>query len=490
MMKSEQISFKINFSKTSIILAVITLILNAIIIIIPAALMFKLYISLLVVVLLYYYMIKTTIQYRGVKNCFFMLLVLSIFFYYGQHLVAIFNSTYLKDNDGAGLLSGKIPDNMIIHATFIAIICMLILHAGFFSVKPISLHQCNANDINKCNKGLIKAGWIILLLSIYPTFKYLFALLELQTIYGYLGRRMMETEDNYLATLGIARWQILLANLFLPSIYALLIGYRGSGKSKWVYLLLAIYLLIYLFTGSRFMVLKALVIIALIQLLWIKPFKIYNVKIIIIAATVLAIVFSVGSLIRGYTKDSFNIEEVNEGLSLSGILWESGITFTTISNVLYCCPSKVDFFYGKSLLGSVLQCLPNIFRFGFFDHNVLSVSETFSPLYYGSGTDHGYGSSFIAEAYYNFGYLMFVYIFILGICLGKINQSLVKAYNNNSAYLFFCLVSLCGELVYGVRNDLSSIPRIMLTTTFVVLVLSLLLHERKIPKISTVSRIK
>lgn len=469
----------LSITGTSFCLVLVALAFDAIISLMPSSLTSKIVVCLIVILPMYYYMIYTTIKQRGVRNTFFMLLILSVFFYFGQHFVAVIDPDYFIKSDIEGILAGKIPDDIIIHASFIAVISMLTLHAGFFSVKPCHI-SLNPRKENGENKALIIAGWIILAIAIIPTIKYMIALLQMQLVYGYLGRRMMEEDDSYLEMLGVARWQILLANLFLPAIYALLIGYKGKGKSIFVYALLAIYMVLYLLTGSRFTVLKAVVAVVLIHSIWVNPFKKYSIKKILVAGLLVALVFSLGSKIRGYTEENMNIEEATEGFAFSGILVESGITFTTISNVIYCCPDKVDFFYGKSILGGILQCLPEFMRFGFFDHNVLSVSATFSPLYYGTGTEHGYGSSFIAEAYYNFGYLMFIFIFILGLILGRINFSLVKAYNKNRAFIFFILVSISSELVYGVRNDLSSILRIFLTTIFPIVFIAFFLKPKRI----------
>ena len=474
----------LSITGTSFCLVLVALAFDAVTVLMPTSLMPKIYVCIAVILPLYYYMIQTTIKYRGVRNTFFMLLFLSLFFYYGQHFVVIIDPGFYTQNDIGGILSRKIPDGYIVHASYIAVICMLILHAGFFTVKPkLISNSCNlSNGANHkaYDKTLITAGWIIFFIAIIPTIKYLVALFEMQLVYGYLGRRTMEEDENYLELLGVAQWQILLANLFLPSIYALLIGYRGQGKTKLVYVFLGIYMVLYLLTGSRFVILKAIVAVVLIQSIWVNPLKKYNLKKLAIIAVITAVVFSLGTTIRGYTEDSMDIEEATEGFALSGILGESGITFTSISNVIYCCPDKVDYFYGKSLLGSVLQCLPGFLRFGFFDHNVLSVSATFSPLYYGQGTEHGYGSSFIAEAYYNFGYLMFLFIFILGVLIGKLDKSLVKSYIKNSSFLFFVLVSISGELVYGVRNDLSNIPRIFLTTILPIVIIAFFLEPKRI----------
>ena len=158
---------------------------------------------------------------------------------------------------------------------------------------------------------------------------------------------------------------------------------------------------------------------------------------------------------------------VSDGFGLSPTLWESGITFTSVSNMLDKCPSEVEFFYGKSWIGGILQCLPSPLRFGFFDKYTIITSSTFSHLYYNT-TNYGYGSSFIAEGYYNFGYFIYPIIFLFGVILSKINEKLKQVRLKESPYSFLVLVYICGEIAYGIRNDLNSVIRICISSVVII----------------------
>lgn len=438
---------------------------------IPLGLTDKIAISCIYVLMAYIYMFKYCIQHKLIENVFFMLLILSVFFYYGQHILALIDPNYLFTQQNYHILDGRISDASIIHATFLAIECLLVVFSGFICLKKdeeVHDNQINSNSVIDETKlqALRIGGWIVIIISFYPTIKYLLAQLSLTQIYGYLGRRNLESQSNYNAILGISTMYIYVSNLFLPGLYALFIGYKNRKKFV-IYLLITVYCILYYMTGSRFMILKALISLFLIQSIWIKHLKREDIKKYIIIAIVVAAIFSMGNIIRSAGNENMNFTKVAGELSIGGMLWEPGITFTTISNAIECCPAKVDYFYGKSLLGAILQCLPSALRFGFFDKYTLQVSAVLSPLYYHTST-FGYGSSFIAEGFYNFGYLIYVYMFVYGLLLGKIRRDLQHVNQNNSPYLFLILVALCGSLTFGVRNDLSSVPREMLTTVIIV----------------------
>lgn len=469
----------------SFILAVLSCFLWLLFDVIDVPLVSKIRWSIPFIVSLFIYMLYTTKKYYGYFNVLFMLLFLSFFFYYGQHFVVLFDLGYLYKISEDSIISGWLPDSVYVEATYIIIICLLLLHAGFFSVKDFNVKKAN----NKLNvdklKALRTAGWVGLLISSYPMIRYQVSLFTLQMTLGYGGRRELEGDTDYLSSMGLSGLMIYVAGLFLPSLYALLIGYKGKRNIYWVYILIAIYLVMNLILGSRFVILKTLVVLLFIQFVWITPPSKKTMKKLIIAGLVLVVLFGAVTKLRDMTADSISLSDATEaadGLGISSVLWETGITFTCVSAVLAYCPSKVNYSYGASVLGALLQCIPEPLRFGFFDNHKILLSSIFSPLYYNT-TLFGFGSSFIAEGYWNFGYFVFIYMYILGYFLGKMQVKLNNASITSSPFLFLLLSSICGDLVFGVRNDLSSIPRILLTNTFVIFVLTYLFYILTLPKL-------
>lgn len=435
-------------------------------------------ISLIVVAFDYVFMIVCCLRRQRACSVLFFLVLLSIPFYYGQHILAVFNPSYLTMNQTFTILDGRIADETIISATFLIVDCLLVLLAGFLCVsrgseKP-TRRTAGHNEMKM--KALKIASWAFLLISIYPTIRYLLALYDLQQAYTYLARRMLETQDNYYQILGVSLRDIYISGWFLPAVYGLYISYDGRKYRNLVLGLIVAYSVLYLLTGARFMVVKTLVSIFFIRFIWIKPITKSDIARLISIGVVLILVFEALTTLRGVAGGSFSLERILNAIDPSGMLWEPGITFTTVSNILACCPSTVDYAYGGSVLGSILQCLPDFLRFGLFDTITLKVSSIFSPLYYGTSS-FGYGSSFIAEAYYNFGWFIYIVMLLYGLALGKIDQLMYRSSQAKSVYLFLVLAYLAGELVFGVRNDLSSIPRILLFGPIPIIVVALFLEK-------------
>ena len=465
----------------AILLVVIGEFLRLLIQALPFELVDKIAISWIYIIVGYVFIITNCVRQKRIINAYFMIVILSVFFYYGQHILAIIDQRYLFTQQNYHILDGRISDASIIHATFLAMECLLMMYAGFECItknENIDLEVTDNYQLDESKMYSLRvASWVLLAISIIPTIQYLMAQFSLTQVYGYLGRRNLETETNYYQILGVGTTTIYISGLFLPSLYGLLIGYKDHKHKGFIYALAAGYCVLYYLTGSRFMILKLLITVFLIQAIWIKPFTKKDIKTYLLIAFVMAIVFSLGNILRsiGNTSDA-TVKSAIDELNLGGMLWEPGIAFTTISNIIENCPSRVDFFYGKSVLGAVLQCLPSFLRFGFFEENSLQVSATFSHLYYNT-TLFGYGSSFIAEAYYNFGYLIHIFMLIYGMLLKRIDISLYVSKARQSPYTFLLLSTLCGSLVFGVRNDLSAIPRDLLLTAVIVVVFAIVIRS-------------
>ena len=464
-----------NLPILSLILAIFAFFFWQLFDVLPISLVSKLRLSLPFIIVCYIYLLYTTQRRYGFFNVFFMLLALSLFFYYGQHFVVLFDINHLYKINEDSIISKILSDDVYVKATYIVIISLLVMHAGFFCVKNTQKEWIIKPLNQKKLKSLRIAGWFGLLISVYPMIRYQVSLFALQMTLGYGGRRQLEGDADYLSTLGVSSLIIYLADLFVPSLYALLIGYKGRKHKAIVYTLIFAYLGINLVLGSRFMILKVIVVLLFIQFVWISPPDKKMMKKLVVAGVVLVVIFSLLTKLRGMTSDSVSMSDAAEGVGISSVLWETGITFTCVSTVLAYCPSKIDFTWGASVVGAFLQCLPEPMRFGYFDNHTLLLSSIFSPLYYNS-TLIGFGSSFIAEGYWNFGYFLFLYMFLLGIVLAKMTKMLNTAQYTSSPYLFLVLSSVCGDLAFGVRNDLSAIPRMILTHTFVILIIAISLY--------------
>lgn len=414
----------------------------------------------------YIFMLYSVKKHFGIVRFYFIFLVLTILFYYGQHILVIMDKGYLMRQNHT-ILDGRINNQSIINASFLIIQSILLIHVGYFSTIKFDNFYFSEDVINKngIDKSVYKSfkivAWILFIVSAIAMIIKLSYLIHLNQTYGYLERRILETSDNF--TAGLGNFALYLSEWFFPSIYMLFIFNTRKINNKMMYIIVGAFSLLYLMSGSRFLLLKLAMGIFLIQYIWIKPLSIKNLKRITTLGVIGVILLKIISLSRSMTDISLNsILNVFYGLwsdgMFSGILWETGITFTSVSNIIDKAPSVIPFFNGKSYIGAILIFLPSFMRFGFFETYNLSVSATFSPLYYNTNLI-GYGSSFITEAYYNFGYFMLIFMLFIGILFGKLENALFRARLSRNAPVFFLITYILSELIYTVRNDIYSIPR-------------------------------
>lgn len=442
---------------------------NALMLLFPLNLKSQILLSIIFVFFSYYCIFRVLWKTYQTINFIFIFILLSIPFAYGQHLVALFDSNYFFRFQTSHILDGRLQDSSIINATYFIIVFLILLTVGYILSNTYYKEQVivNKSGLMAGNSIVIFISLIFLLISIYPAFKEVIAQYNLSRQFSYLVRRQLESQENYYELLGVGAREIYLGKWFLPSIYMLLLTFHEIKKRILPYSILLVYSAIYMLTGSRFTLLKIILVVFLIEYIWHKSITFRQIKYFAIVLLLpLVVLFSIFTNLRGDSgvtiEDFFtNASLYINGSPLSATLWETGITFTSVSNVIDKVPTVVPFFIGKSYLGAILICLPAFLRFGFTDNNVFTISSTFSPLYYGT-KGFGYGSSIYAEQYYNFGYFAFFVAFLLGIIVGKLEKKMFLYQKQRSSSQFLLIIFILGELIYSVRNDLYAIPRTVL----------------------------
>lgn len=459
------------------------IVINIVVNILPLSLEEKLIISFVFVIIAYSQIFLTLkILYKNVKFIHIFLL-LTIPFSYGQHFIALFDRDYLFQNQDYHILDGLLADSSIINASFFIILFLILLTFGYIIVNKQENYsqEMITREEKTTDKILLFVGLLFLAISFIPAFKEVLGQYNLSKTYSYLARRNLEHESNYFQLLGISSRDTYLAEWFLPSLYMILISLKTKRARVIPYFILLGYSSIYLLTGSRFILLKMATVVFLIEYFWHHSFSKQALKKIFILAFPLAIVFSVMTKLRGTT--DYNYASIADGLAnyfksspLNSTLWETGITFTSVSNVIDKVPNSLPFFAGKSYLGAVLILLPAFLRFGFTERYTFTISSTLSPLYYRSKL-FGYGSSIYAEQYYNFGYLSLIIAIFIGMMFGyferKVHQNSFK--HKSSSFLIYSFI--LGELIYSVRNDLYAIPRVTFISLGIPLIVVWLVRE-------------
>lgn len=189
---------------------------------------------------------------------------------------------------------------------------------------------------------------------------------------------------------------------------------------------------------------------------------------LLLAGLIGVFALSLISSIRTMIYASSNLPELIRQAALD--LWQNNFIVETlrelgntqiINTLVYKeCPKIIDYAYGTSYFKMLFSMIPNLW--GGVHPSSIDVDSVFSPLY---SKTTGLGSSFLAEAYWNFGCLSIIFCFVLGKIFTYIDIDLnevcgLDAQNNKiKAYLYFYL---CFLLIFWVRSSCNGFGRSML----------------------------
>lgn len=361
--------------------------------------------------------------------------------------------------------SGYFNGNEIWDAFFFMHMLMMsiaIAYIIFFKENVKISEEKNATIFSKKQfKKECQIGYFLLAISIIPTFFILKKdIMTIQT-YGY-GATLQAASG------GIEKVFTLLSEFFPISIIWLMIYEKRKPGKLVVLLLTVVYILLQLVGGSRIQVFRFAIILFLIYSLLYKKINKRNIMVFIFIGFIAIFVLSLISSIRTRIYVSSDLSELIHEAALD--LWKNNFIVQTlkelgntqiINTLVYKeCPKSVDYAYGTSYLKMVFSIVPNLW--GGIHPSSIDVDSVFSPLY---SKTTGLGSSFIAEAYWNFGLLSIVFCFILGkiftyIDIGLSEFCRLDVQNSNiKIYLYFYL---CFLLIFWVRSSCNGFGRSIL----------------------------
>lgn len=398
-------------------------------------------------------------------NFFFLFILIAFMFEFGQSMATCIGGyDCLNPSWFLNVNSGYFSGQEIWNSFFISHMLMMSLIIGYIPIYCNNVQnnkRYNAPTIMKecINKKQIQIGWFLLLISIVPTF--------------YLLKEDMATIQTlgYGATLqapkgGIQKVFSLLSEMFPVSIIWLLIYDNRKIGRLLVLGVTALYMVLQLAGGSRIQVFRFVLVIFLILSLYYKKITKKNILWLVLLALVGVFAMSLVSRIRTSIYVSKNLQELIKNAAIS--LWENNFLVEALKEtgntqlinalVIKKCPKQVDFAYGTSYLKMFLSVVPNIW--GGVHPSSIDVDSVFSPLYTNLC---GLGSSFIAEAYWNFGLFSFLFCISLGMLFAKHDRKLKKICENGEQltkiYLGFYISFL---LIFWVRSSCNGFGRSLL----------------------------
>ncbi|MEF9863644.1 MAG: O-antigen polysaccharide polymerase Wzy [Christensenellaceae bacterium] len=382
---------------------------------------------------------------------YFIFVVISFFFFFGQHVLVLLNlepqvTTFI-------LLSKRISDEAIYETGLLIIRSMCLLTLGYIlaignssrklEVKPTSIYT---------KEALRKSCIIFFLICVIPTCITLARNIILTFTIGY-GTRII---DSQYQLSGISNIFGILASFMPPILIGLFVAKRANDK--WIIPTIVIYLCLYTCQGSR---INSFVLIVVFLYLQIKCYnkikrKTY-IKIAMIAIVVI-VIFSVVSNVRGQLSTgqsvssaiASSIKNTMENNALISAISEAGYTFSSTAVVIQHCPNDIAHTYGLSYLSALAYILPNDLT-GNFYATVQSTDDAFKGFLnqYGGGI----GSSFIAEGYYNFGYLAYLLFFVFGIAMATVEKKFTQSIANGDSRQTFKYMYIFSIIIFYIRSD-------------------------------------
>ena len=392
-----------------------------------------------------------------------LLILFSFLFYFGQHFVVLMGKSDYLIAYYRSILDGRIPPETRVFAGYYILIILLVLNIGIVLGRTTAKRhpvkrRADPSLYDSCTKMV---AWAIFIAVTVPTLYKYYIDATNTIVYGY-----SDTMEAAADASGLYKVCYFLSYYFLPSVYLLLISYAKSPKKTFVIFVYFVFSIIYLMTGSRFRIFESIVAILLIYNYKIKLIEKRGLILAVFLGFIILFAFSVIREVRDSSallvlNPSVAVSEITKGVLeegvLTGALMETGSTFQIIENVLYHCPSVVPYSYGFSFVGAILIALPSFLR-GDFEAAQVSVSSIFSPEYI-SDMNIGMGSSFIAEAYYNFGYFSVVFVLLFGLFIGRLLVMPERLHSSGSNFDFFKFAYLSSLICFSIRTDLVSYLR-------------------------------
>lgn len=421
-------------------------------------------------ILLYGYLSDFTFG-GDVKKIGLVILLSILFVYYswvkcGGHLLSayiIFITAFCAFNLGQPILesfgtidnrlslldSYGISNNLFIKAASFGLLSLLFLHIGMlWGIKKRTNYNISKNEEVRQMFLSIKFISICFAVLSFPFFFYnLYQSLSVITLYGY------GAADNYYRVPSFVK---LLADYYEPSIIGLFFSSEYLNKNKLIvrFLLFITVFMPPLFLGGRA---NAVIIVAIVLIIYQLFNRIPIRKLILIAVFgyVLIVILALVGKTRNDTGNKVqNMELALNDMEVSPVvstLTEMGWSMFPLASTMKIIPEKDDYKYGVSYLFALTTIIPNI---GIWD--VHPAQKYGSP---GVWLDHkmdmgfGLGYSIVAESYYNFGIMGFLFFLLYGFFLSKCTTAISKRGMMKNPIMTFACIIVLWFIIKTVRND-------------------------------------
>ncbi len=416
--------------------------------------------TFIIVTLAYAWIIITWYRFfNSFLNSYTIFVIATYVFYFGQYLLITLG---VQLNKGITIVTtySEADNNFV--ALFI-VTSMLMIHAGsIFSAiidkknnKLLQYGEVTISTLDKPfdTKALKYVAVFLLMISYIPTLIILFNYVRIVLTVGYgsVFKSSFYTSGGFDNILGF------LSTFIIPALIAAIIAFRKSKYLILVYFMTGVYLIMYFLSGSRYNAVLVILAILLIKKYFMGGIKGKEKVKYSVGGVLFIIVLSLISSIRSelHRASSYGMLLINvfEDLYQNNIIFtflrEFGFTFVATAAVFMNCPVPIDHVNGETYLASLLRIFPNLF-WDVHPAAKVSVDSVFKSFVTSYG---GIGSSFIAEAYYNFGYYSIIFMPIIGWLLYKLFVTMANSAINNDIGKGFLSIYIFSFTLFFIRSD-------------------------------------
>lgn len=397
---------------------------------------------------------------------YFLVLLVSFPFYFGKQFLVAFGLKPAR----IYISSAALTVSSTWESSFFILLSLSILQLGYclFAKRRSPDLRARADQArhSKSYYALRKASVLLTVVLAIPTLIYLFQNIQLTNSVGYGAR----VSDAAYRRSGIANAFGILAAI-MP--YALLAAFLTREKGeKWQILATCLYSGLYMMQGSRTDVFVLALAFAYVWFLcYSNKSAVESLLQMGIALALLAALFSFGSFARAGFSDTGTVSDVDDSNILVEAIGEAASTYSVTAKVIEMVPEKIETADGETYLAGLLYVLPN----GLTGNAYLqskSVDEVFSPYltYYG-----GVGSSFIAEAYFNFGVYSVVLFFLYGVFIAMLQNVVERSYVKGSYGTLFACCAAFMLMSFYIRSDVRTFPRYFIWNALPVIIVQQLI---------------
>lgn len=355
---------------------------------------------------------------KSLFNPYLLFLLSSFLFNGGQALLEVF---HLNKNGILGewaSLYDRFSDLSflnILNAIFLVTLGLGFLHLGaLISLGNFKENRSLNDEFDKSNFSSISkschlVGWCLFWVSIFPAMFVFQKSISIVLSSGYSA--LFEPENAYSAT-SVNATPGILANFLVPASLLIIAGNKDKPKGRFIaVIIIFIYAFGRFFLGSRNSATMALIAFAWIWHQLIRPLP--KILLIGISSAIIFVIFPFIAITRNsYIGERFSFNFLIEAFTsidnpAIASISEMGSSILTVIYTIQLVPSQKNFQMGTDYLYALFTVFPNIF--GKLHPSVARglasdwLVKEIDPSFADAGG--GYGFSFIAEAYLNFGWV-------------------------------------------------------------------------------------